>query len=295
MRTCLFMLPSRPVAPMDARVQDAVPRSVLWVAGASLGHGGFQGCFRPSHMACVTVGVRAGPERSPVRVLPFPAGPWSSCAATVRCATGSLRRSLGLGSLPGRVRPTTELLQRCPRTAAGKEPGKEQRVLPCYKECQPGIPKLALICPKVTLSHVKTFWEAQRESMLPEAKGFLEVLQQAEDALLLVLPELRAPAITDVLCILWGDKGSVRRGSKVYGWVPRCPSLNLAPAEVCAVLKTLTPTTTPLLGPALEKLSHQGPALPSSLRGLPSCIPHPRRRSGRLRRARSFRPVFVRV
>lgn len=163
MRTCLFVLPSQPVAPMDARVRDAVPRSVLWVAGASLGHGGFQGCFHPSHMACVTVGVRAGPERSAVHVLPFPVGPRSSCAATVRCTAGSLRRSLGLGSLPGRVRPTTELPQRCLRTAAGKEPGKEQRVLPCYKECQPGIPKLALICPKVTLSHVKTFWDGGPE------------------------------------------------------------------------------------------------------------------------------------
>lgn len=57
--------------------------------------------------------------------------------------------------------------------------------------------------------------EAQRESMLPGALGFLEVLQQAQDAFLLVLPELRAPAVPNVLRVLWGDKGRVRYGSEV--------------------------------------------------------------------------------
>lgn len=137
-----------------------------------------RGCFCPSHVSRGTLWVRLG--RSLVHALPFPAPAGQpprrtreQLVATVCCSARSLRRSLSLSSLTGRVRPTTDLPQRCPRTAAGNVPGKEQRVLLCYKECQPGIPKLALICPKVTLSRVKTFWdEAQRESMLPEAWGF---------------------------------------------------------------------------------------------------------------------------
>ena len=40
-------------------------------------------------------------------------------------------------------------------------------------------------------------------------RASLEVVQQAQDALLLALPELRAPAVPDVFCILWGDKRRV--------------------------------------------------------------------------------------
>lgn len=116
--------------------------------------------------------------------------------------------------------------------------------------------------------------------MLPEAKGFLEVLQQAEDALLLILPELWAPAITDVLRILWGDKGSVRCGSKVHGWVPTCPSLNLAPAEAHAVLKTPTPTTTPpqgswgqTPGSCIREAQSSGPSSPVLTQGPPQQHP----------------------
>lgn len=50
-------------------------------------------------------------------------------------------------------------------------------------------------------------WEEGPESVHVEwARAGLEVVQQAQDALLLALPELRAPAVPDVLCVLWGDK-----------------------------------------------------------------------------------------
>jgi hypothetical protein len=65
----------------------------------------------------------------------------------------------------------------------------------------PRIPKLALICS----SHTTVKMVSRRE---PGVGGrhalpsILEVLQQGQDALLLGLPELRAPAISNVLCVL---------------------------------------------------------------------------------------------
>lgn len=43
-------------------------------------------------------------------------------------------------------------------------------------------------------------------------RAALEVVQQAQDALLLALPELRAPAVPDVLRVLWRDKHRCRLG-----------------------------------------------------------------------------------
>ena len=154
------MLPSRPVVPTGARDRDAASRSVLWVVGLAVSPRPPQGCFRLSRVPCVTLGVRAGrPREVTSACAPLPRRTTSSRAATVCCSAGSLRCSPSLGSHPGTVRPTTDLPQRCPRTAAGKVLEEEKQVLLCYKECQPGIPKLALICPKVTLSRVKTFWD----------------------------------------------------------------------------------------------------------------------------------------
>lgn len=62
------------------------------------------------------------------------------------------------------------------------------------------------------LSCIKTVSGGGPESPCHPGQVPLEVLQQAQNALLLVLPELRAPAVPDVLRILWGDKGRVRGG-----------------------------------------------------------------------------------
>lgn len=67
----------------------------------------------------------------------------------------------------------------------------------------PGVPKLALICSSHTTVKMVSRREPGVRSMLCSV---LEVLQQAQDALLLRLSELRAPTIPNVLCVLWGKR-----------------------------------------------------------------------------------------
>lgn len=74
--------------------------------------------------------------------------------------------------------------------------------------------KSALICAKVTFLCVKSACgrggRPRERNPCCAGRGPLEVLQQAQDALLLALPELRAPAVPDVLRVLWGDRNGVR-------------------------------------------------------------------------------------
>lgn len=77
--------------------------------------------------------------------------------------------SLSLGSLTGGVsRPRT-----WPRCSPRQQLGKGWRGQSATKNVSPGIPKLALICPKVTVSCVKTVSEreAQREPLRHRAEG----------------------------------------------------------------------------------------------------------------------------
>lgn len=58
------------------------------------------------------------------------------------------------------------------------------------------------MCPQVSRGRVSPAVGSGPEGVRAAAQRPLEVLQQAQDALLLALPELRAAAVPDVLCIL---------------------------------------------------------------------------------------------
>ena len=180
------------------------------------------GCFCTSPVPRVT---RPGsscqgwkPQRGP-RSMPSPSQPQTgSLTASPRAATVatlSLICSQSLRFLTGSGRPTTKPPQTRSVSTAGKGVGYR---LEGTENTSPGIPKLAFICPKVTSSSVKTVSGGGPERVpAAQGQGPLEVLQQAQDALLLALPELRAPAVPDVLRILWGDRGRVRHESEAWG------------------------------------------------------------------------------
>lgn len=102
---------------------------------------------------CVRTGS-PGEVANPSTFLVTDGQPCHGATRVATVVTLSLRCPLGLSFLTGSVRPMTDLPQRCVMTAAGQESGKGRGDCFATKNTSPGIPKVALICPQVTLSCV---------------------------------------------------------------------------------------------------------------------------------------------